>query len=87
MNKFTLELDQSQAIALRIAVTDRLEALNINMIAETPHATGSLKVIGKWYEEHSHIDHLVRLHTRLTRIFLGHQQYNAKIQFSERRAS
>ncbi len=85
MNKFKLELDQSQVIALRIAVTDRLEALDINMIAEIPHAIGSLKEIGKWYEEHSHIDYLVRLHIQLTRIFLGHQQYNAGIQFSERR--
>lgn len=87
MNKFTLELDSAQAITLRIAVRNQLRALDIIMVGETPYATGSLKDIGKWYAEHSHIDQLVRLYARLTRILTGHKQYNAEIQFSERRTA
>lgn len=83
MSKFTLELDKYAAIALRIAVRSKLNMLGIRMVDETPYATDSLKEIGKWYEEHSHIDDLVRLYARLNRLLTGHKQYNAEIQFRD----
>ena len=85
MSKFILELDTYQAETLRTAVRDRLNALDIHLVGETPHAVGSLLATGKWYAPHSHMDGLVRLYARLTRILTGHKQYNAEIQFSEQR--
>lgn len=83
MRTFDFKMTAAQAVTLRIAVRHRLQALGIVMTDETPRAFGSLEGIGKWYAEHSHMDAMIRLDTRLTRLIMGHQQFNAEIAYTK----
>ena len=83
----TLGLDETQARTIRIAIRAQLRQHGIRMENNTPHAIDSLKDIDKWYCEHSHVDSLVRLYTRVNRILTGHAQYNAVIPYTRKPTS
>ena len=84
MSKRTrLELSKHETQALRTVTRAALLGHGFEMINETPHAVAPM-TSKSWYAETSHIDNLVRLYVRFTRILTGHKQFNAVIPYTRR---